>query len=701
VAWAVGATYIASGSLVSADLQLGVYVALALMPWVLAGIDRCIDGYSWRSFGFGSGLIGCAGTTLLWSAYPGIWLMAPVYLAPYVAIRLCISKSVRYSLRGILAIIFGSALSVIGWTPILSETISFSIFGDKWRINSDPNLGLLDGWALVGYFVANPGYFKHSPSTTNPPVYIGLTLILIFLYALICVINIIFHRIKTEIFNIILFFLQLYGILTENYYISPLILLILSIYYIPNTFLLTLTIKHMLISIVIIIIYLLLIPSNIMNSIRLEIFPFSLVRWQHYNIYIINLLIITNSYSILEHNIYLINIKKYKEFTFEYFKKSYVFFILFILGLCVILINLANAISDGLGPQIDWHQAGFAISPFVWTVVILFLLYIYIIHHSKSITLISILYNKMSIFCIFFFILIKIYSSATDDLQARKWWTYFATQNSFIIILFDVLNIIIIIRILCIIISQYKFRKLLYILILLNTFDVSIASIRYYSELEIMWNNTFTILINKEIISSARSSILAREGIIELATTTPHMWQFPGAMPNVARIDSDWGTPSLFSRFAQFPRKWEIDGGDHLDVVVRAEDLRSTIGGDLESFSRGSCPESSSQSNVDIRRFVSSTIEATVTSQCDGLLVWTDSWAPGWAVYVNDELVQGLRVNRAVRGVMLPSGITELKWSYRPPLFIYLILAMGVGITTSIVLVIRGIMGQKKIYIKI
>lgn len=49
-----------------------------------------------------------------------------------------------------------------------------------------------------------------------------------------------------------------------------------------------------------------------------------------------------------------------------------------------------------------------------------------------------------------------------------------------------------------------------------------------------------------------------------------------------------------------------------------------------------------------------------------GLLVLGDAWAKGWQVYVNRSQVPVLRVNHYLRGVVVPSGASEVEFRYRP-----------------------------------
>lgn len=52
-----------------------------------------------------------------------------------------------------------------------------------------------------------------------------------------------------------------------------------------------------------------------------------------------------------------------------------------------------------------------------------------------------------------------------------------------------------------------------------------------------------------------------------------------------------------------------------------------------------------------------------------GLLVLADLWYPGWVAEADGEPVPVLRVNHAIRGVVLPRGRTALVMRYDPRSF--------------------------------
>jgi hypothetical protein len=86
---------------------------------------------------------------------------------------------------------------------------------------------------------------------------------------------------------------------------------------------------------------------------------------------------------------------------------------------------------------------------------------------------------------------------------------------------------------------------------------------------------------------------------------------------------------------------------------------------------------------ANILRFASTIIEVNVKSSCQRLLVWTDTWAEGWTATLNGSPVDVLRVNGAVRGVMIEAGASRLVWRYSPAGFGWSLGVMASAVTIS------------------
>ena len=67
--------------------------------------------------------------------------------------------------------------------------------------------------------------------------------------------------------------------------------------------------------------------------------------------------------------------------------------------------------------------------------------------------------------------------------------------------------------------------------------------------------------------------------------------------------------------------------------------------------------------------------------QTAGCLVLADLWYPGWHAFVGDRELPILRVNHALRGVLLPAGSGEIQMRFKPASFaLGLKLAIGAAV---------------------
>ena len=163
------AIFIGSGTFASQDVQLGVYSGMAMVPWIIGAIDRCVSGHSARTRLLGSGVLGISGAVILWSGYPGIWIPLPFLIAPYILLRMLFSQRQNSLILSFVFLFFGAFLAATCFTPVILETISFPVFGNQYRTPIDPNVGLLNALGLIGFILANPSYINPINGPVNNP----------------------------------------------------------------------------------------------------------------------------------------------------------------------------------------------------------------------------------------------------------------------------------------------------------------------------------------------------------------------------------------------------------------------------------------------------------------------------------------------------------------------------------------------------
>jgi hypothetical protein len=164
----------------------------------------------------------------------------------------------------------------------------------------------------------------------------------------------------------------------------------------------------------------------------------------------------------------------------------------------------------------------------------------------------------------------------------------------------------------------------------------------------------------------------------------------------MAAFDDQMGSPSIFRQYAYLPSAWQAEGPDTGAVSVRPEALReaalatgglSGLGGvdparqdpqngetgpDCATLPPGApAPSMDSAEMPDapravVTRLLPDRVVLDVTADCRRLLVLTDTWAPGWGVWIDGRPAQALRVDVAIRGAIVPAGRHVVEWVYRP-----------------------------------
>ena len=140
-----------------------------------------------------------------------------------------------------------------------------------------------------------------------------------------------------------------------------------------------------------------------------------------------------------------------------------------------------------------------------------------------------------------------------------------------------------------------------------------------------------------------------------------------------------------------FPRAWTV----HRIVVAKNErsgidlvndgtfDLRTTA---VTVGSRpvlDACADADRVSNINDQ---TESLQVKVTMSCKGLLVVSDNFFPGWRAAVDGKGVDILKVNTAIRGVIVPVGTHTVTMNYRPFSVYFGFLCTLAGLAGAVVL---------------
>ena len=91
----------------------------------------------------------------------------------------------------------------------------------------------------------------------------------------------------------------------------------------------------------------------------------------------------------------------------------------------------------------------------------------------------------------------------------------------------------------------------------------------------------------------------------------------------------------------------------------------------------GTPPQLASGGIVEWERKTAGQVEAKVNCQSDSLLVFNESFDPGWRAEVDGVPTRIHRVNAVVQGVIVPQGLSKVSFRYHPPGFVAGLLVSG------------------------
>jgi Bacterial membrane protein YfhO len=116
----------------------------------------------------------------------------------------------------------------------------------------------------------------------------------------------------------------------------------------------------------------------------------------------------------------------------------------------------------------------------------------------------------------------------------------------------------------------------------------------------------------------------------------------------------------VWERATAFPRAWVVHR------VVRALDPATNLR-DTVVLDRPAPVESCTASEpVEVRTPGVNHVEMDVTLQCQGIVVLSDNWFPGWRVTIDGMPAEILTANTSMRGVPVPGGHHRIAMAYHP-----------------------------------
>jgi len=172
---AVAATYVGCGVMSWAALSFNILIGQMFVPWLLTAGTIAIRATSSSQLARSAGILGLTSGLMVWCAYPGTWLTAPVLSGPVLVALAFVHRGGMRRLLTATSLAVVIALMLV--SLVLSETTSLTLIeGSIVYSRRTPSLseGLLRGVDIVGVFLTNPSYLPGISSPIVHPLYFGI-----------------------------------------------------------------------------------------------------------------------------------------------------------------------------------------------------------------------------------------------------------------------------------------------------------------------------------------------------------------------------------------------------------------------------------------------------------------------------------------------------------------------------------------------
>ncbi len=109
-----------------------------------------------------------------------------------------------------------------------------------------------------------------------------------------------------------------------------------------------------------------------------------------------------------------------------------------------------------------------------------------------------------------------------------------------------------------------------------------------------------------------------------------------------------------------------ISAKDHTEVAKIIDDKNFNPLNDTVVLTQDHIPNNWSVGTVEIKSYQNNSLSLETTNQKDGFLVLSDTYHPGWHIYIDGSEEKLYEVNGALRGVIVPLGNHQIKMTFWP-----------------------------------
>jgi hypothetical protein len=700
---AVGATYLGSGLAARGALSFEVFVGQMLAPWLLAAGSMAIRTSSGTKLASATGTLGLVAGLMVWCAYPGVWLTAPVLSGPFL---LSLAASHTGGLRRLhiaATVAFAIAAAII--SLILSESASVPLV-DGSLIDSrraiDMREGLLRSIDLLGVFLVNPSYFPDSSSASMHPVYSGILPIIVLVSLLGT------SRISGSwVAPLLNGFLALALANIQNWSSwdhplfrdvptlkaltasipVPLVTVAMAIGLTGALWGTSFTLARIDTAMLAGIAWVLLVATDnpFANVLRTNVPPFTLVRYNNLYFWLVTLLMATVAWRHVER----VTEDDTRGAGVPDGVRSFGVRLAAIGVACLAIssvVGLGTTDALGLGaapdgvsrmgsPHLVWQAALLAVG---------LLAGIFVLRNARHPSAVgeARIWNTVVITPLLLF---AIACAAGYALRRAGIHPPALPLDMLPRLVLDLAHGALIVGAIALAFTQsLTVASLRIALAAIMVFDVSLAVPRYFSD---------NVIVGASIPGwpwppferGQSSAHFKPTGSGERKVNFPPPFEGNGAgkqiygsfnpPPPVTRVRESWGP--LYDQWVHFPAQWDL--GPDAEAGVQRDSL-------TETRKAAGCGQQTAPSGR-VTRLLATTVNVSFTADCDRLLVFTDSWAPGWSATIDGAPVPVIKVNDAIRAVMAPAGDHSLFWTYRPRFLGPLLALFALGLLSSLALI--------------
>ena len=680
---ALAVSFVGAGVVASSSIAGVVHPGYMTLPWVFFALTRVSQANAVRTVIGAGGLLAASLAWLVASGYPATWITLPVFALPFTLVLA--GTSVARLVRTFAACALAGMLGAAIMAPWIVETVATPAFGGAVRNAIDPNEGSLPVSGVWGLMLANPQFFPGAEHTSRQPVYIGLISGLALLLrafnwvpaattrvrpvaALVGFAALVLSTLPLVSANVARAIIPVDGGFEwprENLAVAGLVaVLVATVPLQPNPW----TRVDAGLASTTALAWVCATNNPLGNLLRPSLPPFIWSRWSYYYLGIAVLTGLILAWRLIETATLAAPTRTGKR-SWNLIGYALV---------CVGLVTASTLFTPSAGAPISGGGARIGLATAVWVMIggLVFALsgviywwstrrgatnprlplWILLFGAPATITALTLLLG-LSLRRNEAFIHAYLELPPPDQLSI------------------DLFHALLVIGAAAPVWRFAPRHRLLQGIALIAIADIVLAAPRYLSDTDmVIGGQPFASLsVHRSFdFTGTHRDTAVRGDLAGMTAKRPGIEPFPILMPHVRAMEESFGTPDLFDRFAHFPSTWTEVAASEVDVRPEAfgweprPEVRTRPG-----IKRApDCPNSPTVMPVapsaTVVDFRSSIVGVRVTSDCTRLLVYSDSWALGWSATVDGTPAPVLRVNEAIRGVIIPAGEHDLIWTYRP-----------------------------------